>query len=156
MKSCVCSTQASRTIKKTKDDVESLSLNTSVSSFMICVNELTALKCNKKAILEDLAVIVSPYAPHIAEELWEKLSHDTSISYASYPVYNEDYLKEADHEYPVMVNGKMRAKITFPVDMDKAEIEKQVLENDVVQRWLEGQSPKKIIVVPKKIVNVVV
>ena len=145
-----------RTIKKTKDDVESLSLNTSVSSFMICVNELSALKCNKRAILEDLAVIVSPYAPHIAEELWEKLGHTESISYASYPAFNEEYLKEADHEYPIMVNGKMRAKITFPVDKDKAEIEKEVLENEVVVRWLEGQQPKKIIVVPKKIVNVVV
>ena len=145
-----------RAIKKTKDDIESLSLNTSVSSFMICVNELTDLKCHKRAILTDLAIIISPYAPHITEELWQLLGNKETISKAKYPDFNAEYLKEADHEYPIMVNGKMRAKMTFSLDTSKEDIEREVLSSDIVQKWLEGQSPKKIIVVPRKIVNVVV
>ncbi|MEO1098443.1 MAG: class I tRNA ligase family protein [Bacteroidota bacterium] len=145
-----------RTIKKAQRDIERYSFNTSVSEFMICVNDLTALKCNKGAILEPLVVILSPYAPHIAEELWHKLGHVTSITRTEFPSYNEAYLVEDEHEYPVSVNGKMRAKLKFPLDMPKEDIEKKVLADEVIQKWLDGKAPKKVIVVPKKIVNVVV
>lgn len=145
-----------KTIKKAQEDIERYSFNTSVSEFMICVNELSSLKCNKRAILEQLIVVVSPYAPHIAEELWHKLGHETSITEAAYPLYDENYLTESQHEYPVSVNGKMRAKMSFPTDMPREDIEKEVLASEAIQKWLEGKSPKKVIVVPKKIVNVVV
>ena len=145
-----------KTIKKAQEDIERYSFNTSVSEFMICVNELSALKCNKRSILEQLVVVVSPYAPHLAEELWHKLGHETSVTQAAYPLFDETYLTENQHEYPISVNGKMRAKMSFPTDMPREDIEKQVLASEAVQKWLEGKSPKKVIVVPKKIVNVVV
>ncbi|MCB0505295.1 MAG: leucine--tRNA ligase [Cyclobacteriaceae bacterium] len=145
-----------KTIKKVHDDIENLSLNTSVSAFMICVNELTAQNCNNRKVLEELTIILSPFAPHIAEEIWHKLGHKDSINRASYPAYNEEYLKEADFDYPIMVNGKMRAKITFGMDVPKDQIEAEVLANETVQKWTGGKTPKKVIVVPKKIVNVVV
>ncbi|MCS6832602.1 MAG: leucine--tRNA ligase, partial [Flammeovirgaceae bacterium] len=151
-----------KTIKKTEEDIESLSFNTAVSAFMVCVNELHALKCHKKAILSDLLVILSPFAPHITEELWQTLhgyrsfEPQHSIINARFPKYNPDYLVEESFEYPISINGKLRTKITFPLDMSVSDIEKNVLSNDVVQKWLEGKAPKKIIVVPKKIVNVVV
>ncbi|SIT14607.1 leucine--tRNA ligase [Belliella pelovolcani] len=144
-----------KTIKKTQEDLENYSFNTSVASFMICVNELTALKCNKKAILEPLAILVSPYAPHIAEELWAILGHEESIIHASFPEFNEAYLVESSHEYPVSINGKMRTKLTLSLSLSKEEIEKAALEDETVQKWLEGQAPKKMIVVPGKIVNIV-
>ncbi len=145
-----------KTIKKTQEDLENYSFNTSVASFMICVNELTALKCNKKAILEPLAILVSPYAPHIAEELWAILGHEESIIHATFPEFNEAYLVESSHEYPVSINGKMRAKLTLPLSLNKEEIEKSALEDETVQKWVEGKTPKKVIVVPGKIVNIVV
>ena len=145
-----------KAIKKAEYDVENLSFNTSVSAFMICVNELMALKCNKQQILEPLTLIVSPYAPHICEELWAKLGHNESISHASFPTYDEKYIQEDAHEYPVSVNGKMRAKMKFALDMPKEDIEKQVLASEVIQKWTEGKTPKKVIIVPKKIVNIVV
>ncbi len=145
-----------KTIKKVKEDVENYSFNTTVSEFMICTNELTAMKCNKRQVLEPLVIALSPYAPHTAEELWEKLGHDTSITNASFPSHDEKYLVESTHEYPVSVNGKMRAKISFPLDMPKEDIEKQVLASESIQKWLEGKTPKKVIVVPNKIVNVVI
>jgi leucyl-tRNA synthetase len=145
-----------RTIKKTQEDIERLSFNTSVSEFMICVNELSALKCNKYEILEPLAIVVSPYAPHIAEEIWHKLGHTTSITQASFPLFDEKYLVEDSYEYPISVNGKMRAKMNFPLDMAQDEITEQVLSSEVIRKWMEGKEPKKVIVVPKKIVNVVV
>ncbi len=145
-----------RTIKKAQEDIEKLSFNTSVSEFMICVNELTALKCNKFEILEPLAIIVSPYAPHIAEEIWHKLGHTFSITKATFPQLEEKYLIEESHEYPISVNGKMRAKMNFPLDMSREDITEKVLASDLIQKWLEGKEPKKVIVVPKKIVNVVV
>ncbi|MCC5935994.1 MAG: leucine--tRNA ligase [Lunatimonas sp.] len=145
-----------KAIKKVEEDIDRYSFNTSVSTFMICVNELSALKCNKRAILEPLLVILSPYAPHIAEELWQQLGHGTSIIYASYPEANEEFLAEDTHEYPVSINGKMRVKITLPLDLSKDEIEKQALASDALQKWLEGKVPKKVIVVPGKIVNIVV
>ena len=143
-------------IKKVEEDIERFSFNTSVSTFMICVNELNALKCNKRAVLTDLVLVLSPYAPHIAEELWQLLGNDSSVVEASFPQYNEEHLKEADYEYPISINGKMRAKMSFALDMPKEDIEKQVLASEVVQKWTEGKTPKKVIIVPKKIVNIVI
>jgi leucyl-tRNA synthetase len=144
------------TIKKSIEDIERLSFNTSVSAFMVCVNDLTALKCNKRSILESLVLIVSPYAPHICEELWMKLGHEESISQGTFPKYNPEYLVEDSFEYPVMINGKLRTKLTFGTDLDKNEIEAGVLADEVVKKWLDGKSPKRMVIVPKKIVNVVV
>ncbi|HEY8400198.1 MAG TPA: leucine--tRNA ligase, partial [Cytophagaceae bacterium] len=145
-----------KTIKKVEEDIERYSFNTSVSTFMICVNELSALKCNNRSILTDLTIILSPYAPYIAEELWSLLGHGTSIIHASFPQWKEEYITEDSFEYPVSVNGKMRAKISLPLTLSKEEIEKRVLESDSVQKWLDGKDPKKVIVVPNKIVNLVV
>ncbi len=145
-----------RTIKKAQEDIERYSFNTSVSEFMICVNELTSLKCNKREVLEKLVIIVAPYAPHIAEELWHKLGHTTTVNDATYPSYNEEFLQEDSYEYPVSVNGKMRAKMQFPVDMPSDQIQAEVLASEAIQKWLEGKAPKKVIIVPNKIVNVVV
>ena len=145
-----------KTIKKVQEDIERHAFNTPVSTFMICVNELSALKCNNREILEKLVVVISPYAPHIAEELWSKLGHEGGVSAATFPAFEDKYLKEADHEYPISINGKMRAKMKFALDMPKEDIEKQVLASEVVQKWTEGKSPKKVIIVPKKIVNIVV
>ena len=144
------------TIKKAQEDVENFSFNTSISSFMICVNELTSLQCHNRAVLSDLVLIIAPYAPHIAEELWEALGNRQSIVHASFPEYNEQFLIEEEHEYPVSVNGKMRAKMKFPMDMSKEEIETQVLASEQIQKWTAGKTPKKVIIVPQKIVNVVV
>ncbi len=145
-----------RTIKKVADDVENYSFNTTVSAFMICVNELSVLKCHKRAILSDLAVILSPFAPHVAEELWEKLGSAASVTQAAYPVFNAEYLTENNFEYPISINGKVRVKMTFPAETLPADIEKAVLAEETVQKWLEGKPPKKVIVVPKRIVNVVI
>ncbi|MEQ9467853.1 MAG: class I tRNA ligase family protein [Ekhidna sp.] len=144
------------TIKKIADDAEKLSLNTSVSTFMIATNELSSLKCNKRAILEPLTIILSPFAPHIAEELWHLLGHDSSVVDASYPEFEAKHLVEDSFEYPVMVNGKMRAKLTFPTDAGNQQIEEGALSNETIQKWLDGKAPKKVIVVPKKIVNIVI
>ncbi|MDJ1504912.1 leucine--tRNA ligase [Xanthocytophaga agilis] len=145
-----------KTIKKVADDIENYSFNTTVSAFMICVNELSSQKCSKRAILSDLIVILSPFAPHIAEELWSILGHATSVTKASYPVFNASYLTEDSFEYPISINGKVRIKMTFPADALPADIEQSVLAEETVQKWLEGKAPKKVIVVPKRIVNVVV
>jgi leucyl-tRNA synthetase len=145
-----------KTIKKLQEDIERFSFNTGVSAFMICTNELADLKCNKRAILEPLTVLIAPYAPHLAEELWQLLGHNESVVDAAYPEFNEEYLKESNFSYPVSFNGKMRFKIDLPVDMGKEEVEKAVLAAEEAQRWLEGKTVRKIIVVPKRIVNVVV
>ena len=145
-----------KTIKKVSEDIEDFSFNTSVSSFMICVNELSDLKCHKKAILEKLVVILSPYAPHVTEELWQILGNSDSITTQEFPVFDAKYLIEDSFEYPIQINGKVRATLNFPADMPVKDIEKLVLENDLVLKWLEGATPKKIIVVPKRIVNVVI
>ncbi|SFF84611.1 leucine--tRNA ligase [Pontibacter chinhatensis] len=145
-----------KTIKKVEEDIERFSFNTSVSTFMICVNELSQLKCHKRAILEPLTVILSPYAPHITEELWEQLGHKESISYAPFPQWKEEYLVENTFEYPVSVNGKMRAKLTFALDTPREEIEKAVLAEEQVTKFFDGKAPKKIIIVSNKIINVVV
>ena len=145
-----------KTIKKVTEDIENFSFNTSVSTFMICVNELTAQRCNSREILEPLAVLIAPYAPHIAEELWEKLGNSDSITTAKYPEFEEKYLVESKKNYPVSFNGKMRFTMELPLDMSKDEIEKNVLEDERTKNQLDGSTPKKIIVVPGKIVNIVI
>ncbi|EAY30300.1 leucine--tRNA ligase [Microscilla marina] len=145
-----------KAIKRVTEDLERFSFNTPVSTLMICVNELTDAKCNKHEILENLLLIAAPYAPHIAEELWAKMGHVTSIHLADFPTHNEKYLQESSFEYPISINGKKRTTINVPLDMPKGDIEKQVLANEIVQKWLEGKAPKKVIVVPKRIVNVVI
>nr|HNH20593.1 class I tRNA ligase family protein [Ferruginibacter sp.] len=144
-----------RTIKKIEEDTERFSFNTAVSTFMICVNELADLKCNKKEILEPLLILLTPYAPHIAEELWRQLGNEGSILDASYPVFNPALLVESSKEYPVSVNGKLRTSITLPIDLEQKQVEEEVLKNDVVQKWLDGKPPKKIIYVKNKMINVV-
>ncbi len=144
-------------IKKVEEDIDRFSFNTSVSGFMIAVNELSDLKCNKKAILQDFCIILSPYAPHITEELWEKLGNEPgSLSFAQFPKFNPDYLIENEFSYPVSVNGKMRVKLTLPLSLETEEIEKEVLNDANVQRYLDGKTPKKVIVVKGRIVNIVV
>lgn len=145
-----------KTIKKIGDDIERFSFNTSVSNFMICVNELTDQKCNKRAILEPLLVLISPYAPHIAEELWQQLGHHESIAFTPFPEFNEAYLVEDSFSYPVSFNGKMRFNIELSAALSPQEIEKLVLEAEETHKYLEGKQPKKVIVVPKRIVNIVV
>ena len=144
-----------KTIKKVNEDIENFSFNTSVSQFMICVNELSSLKCHHKAILEPLAVLVAPFAPHIAEELWKRLGNAESITYAAYPIHEEKYLQEDSKEYPVSFNGKVRFKRAFPTDMPIAEIEQAILADPQTAEQLQGKAPKKIIVVPNRIINVV-
>ena len=145
-----------RTIKKVQEDIERFSFNTAVSNFMICVNDLSDLKCNKIAILEPLTILISSYAPHLAEELWQNLGHIDSITFARFPEFNEEYLVENTFSYPVSFNGKMRFQIELPMDMSVSEIEKAVIAAPESQKWLLGAAPKKVIVVQKKIVNVVI
>ena len=145
-----------KTIKKVREDIERFSFNTAVSSFMICVNELSDLKCSKRTILEPLCILVSPYAPHLAEELWEKLGHTGSISKATFPVFNEEFVAEDTFRYPVSFNGKMRFHLELSLDLSSDEIEKFVLQAEESQKWLKDNTPKKIIYVPKKIINIVI
>ncbi len=146
-----------RTIKKTQDDIENFSFNTSVSSFMICVNELAALKCSSRAVLQDLVLLLSPYAPHVCEELWAALGNEPgSVSRATWPVFNPVYLVEDSFAYPIQINGKVRITMNFAADRPATEIEQVVLADETVQKWMEGKPPKKVVVVPKRIVNVVV
>ena len=123
---------------------------------MICVNELGELKCSKRAVLEDLLILISPYAPHLAEELWQACGHKESITRANFPMFNEAYLVENTFKYPVSFNGKMRFLLELPVEMQVEEVQKAVLAAEESLKWLESKSPKKIIVVHKKIINVVV
>ncbi len=144
-------------IKKVEEDIERFSFNTSVSSFMIAVNELTDLKCNKRAILQDLVLLLHPYAPHITEELWALLGNaEGTISYASFPKFNPEHLVENDFNYPISINGKTRTNLSFPLSMEAADIEKEVLANEAIQKYLENKSPKKVIIVKGRIVNIVV
>lgn len=144
-----------KTIKKVQDDIEGFSFNTSVSQFMICVNELTAQNCHERSVLEPLAVLLSPYAPHIAEELWERLGHQGSISTAPFPKFMPEYLVESEKEYPVSFNGKTKFFITLPLDMSKDEIEKLILTDERTAQQMGGRTPNKVIVVPGKIINIV-
>ncbi len=142
-------------IKKATEDIPAFSYNTAVSAFMICTNELSALKCNKRAILEQFVIVLAPFAPHICEELWEILGHTTTVCDAEWPAFNADYLKEDTIKYTISFNGKARFTMEFAADADKADIEAQVLANEQTAKYLDGKAVKKMIVVPKKIVNIV-
>ena len=133
-----------------------MSYNTAVSAFMVCVNELTDLKSHKKEILEPLLILLSPYAPHISEELWQQLGNSTSILDAAFPKLDASYLVESTKEYPISVNGKLRTTINIDLSSDQSQVEGIVMANPVIQKWLEGKTPKKIIFVKGKMVNVVV
>ena len=145
-----------KTIKKVEEEIERHSFNTVVSTFMICVNELTEQKCNNREIISGFTVLLSAYAPHIAEEIWSKLGNDTSVTGTDFPTFNASYLVEDEVNYPVSFNGKMRFKITLPATMTKEEVEVEVLKHEKTAHYLEGKSPKKVIVVPKRIVNIVI
>jgi leucyl-tRNA synthetase len=145
-----------KTIKKIEEDIEHFSFNTAVSAFMVCVNELSSAKCTSKEVLQELVILLSPYAPHITEELWFALGNEEGmVSKAAFPKFNPQHIVEDTFEYPVQINGKVRISLPFALDTPAAEIEKEVLANEVVQKWMEGKTPKKVIVVPKRIVNVV-
>lgn len=145
-----------KTLKKVEDDIDRFSFNTTVSEFMICCNELSSMRCNKRQILEPLVIALSPYAPHVTEELWEKLGNSSSVLNAAFPAFDNQYLVENSFEYPISINGKVRVKMNFALDMPKEDIEKLVMASEIVQKWTEGKLPKKVIIVPGKIVNVVV
>jgi leucyl-tRNA synthetase len=145
-----------RTIKKIEDDTERHSFNTAVSTFMICVNDLAELKCNKKSVLEQLLIMLTPYAPHISEELWAQLGNAGSVLDAAYPVFEAAHVVESSKEYPVSINGKVRTNIEISLSATQEEIEPLVLANELVQKWLEGKTPKKIIFVKGKMINLVV
>jgi leucyl-tRNA synthetase len=145
-----------KTIKKISHDIEAMSFNTSVSAFMVCTNELTALKCHKRAALEPLLILLAPFAPHLSEELWADLGHSESVHVANWPSWNEEFLKENSIAYPISINGKTRTTLELPADMEAAEIEKIVLADELVQKWMDGKPLRKIIVVKGRIVNVVV
>lgn len=142
-----------KTIKKVTEDIEHFSFNTSVSQFMICVNELSQQKCHHRAILEPLAILISPYAPHIAEELWSLLGHNESVSKAAFPIFDAQYLVESSKEYPVSFNGKMRFKIELPLDLTAEQIEEIIMNDERTQAQLQGKTPKKVVIVPGKIIN---
>ncbi|MCH5715642.1 class I tRNA ligase family protein [Niabella hibiscisoli] len=138
-----------------EDDTERFSFNTGVSGFMILVNELTDLKCHKQEVLPML-IMLAPYAPHIAEELWHALGNTTSVIDAAYPKLEEKFLVETSKEYPISINGKMRTTLVIALTADQAEVEQLVLGNEVVQKWVEGKTPKKIIYIKNKMVNIVI
>ena len=144
-----------KTIKKVNEDIENFSFNTSVSQFMICVNELSTLKCHHRDVLAPLSVLVAPFAPHIAEELWKRLGNTESVTYAPYPVHEDKYLQEDSKEYPVSFNGKVRFKRAYATSMTPAEIEQAILADPQTAEQLQGNTPKKVIVVPNRIINVV-
>lgn len=160
---CVCSDNATpdelkalhKLIFKVQNDIESFSFNTTVSAFMIAVNELSDLKCNKRSILEPLVIILSPFAPHIAEELWHLLGHNESISFAEFPKFIDAYVVEDTFEYPVSFNGKLRFKLNLSKSMSAKEVEAAVLADENTTRFLQGATVKKVIVVPSKIINIV-
>ncbi len=145
-----------RTIKKIEDDTERFSFNTAVSAFMVCVNELADIKCHKRAILEPILILLTPYAPHIAEELWHSLGNETYIIDAAFPTFEAKYVVESSKEYPVSINGKVRTNLNLPLDMGQAEVEVAVTANEIVQKWLEGKAPKKIIFVKGRMINIVI
>lgn len=145
-----------RTIRKISEDIERFSFNTAVSAFMICVNDLTALKCNKREVLEPLTILLAPFAPHICEEIWHALGHNQTVCDAPWPQFNADYLVESTVVYPVSFNGKVRFKLEAPASLNPADVEKLVLKEEQTQKWTEGKEVKKVIVVPGKIINIVV
>ena len=143
-------------IKKVTGDIETFSYNTSVAAFMICITELTQMKCRSREIYEQLVVLLAPFAPHMAEELWHALGHDTSVCDAQWPTWNEEYLKESMVTYGVSFNGKPRYNIQVPAETDGEEVKRIALADPGAERWLAGKEPKKIIFVPGKLVNIVV
>lgn len=145
-----------QTIKKVEDAIARYSLNTAVSAFMVCVNELTALSCRHRAVLQDLVVLLAPFVPHTAEALWQHLGNDTSVAQAAWPALDTQYLQEDTFEYPITINGKVRTRLSFALDTPRKEIEQQVLADANVQKWTQDKSIKKIIIVPQRLVNVVV
>ena len=145
-----------RTIKKIEEDTERFSFNTAVSTFMICVNELADLKCHKKEILEKLLILIAPYAPHIAEELWQQLGNGGLVLDASYPTFNLALLEESTKDYPVSINGKLRTNIKLALNLEQEQVEELLLQNEVVKKWLDGKPTKKIIFVKNKMINVVI
>ena len=145
-----------KTILKIQEDTERFSFNTAVSTFMICVNELADLKCNKKAILEQVLILLTPYAPHISEELWHQLGNEGSILNATFPPFEASYVQESSKDYPVSINGRVRANINLPIDMESEEAQKLVLANELVQKWLDGKAVKKFIFVKGRMINVVI
>ena len=145
-----------KTIKKVAEDIERFSFNTSVSTFMICVNELSEQKCRNREILRNLLIILSPYAPHISEELWSLLGEEGFVVNAEFPEWNDDFIKESSISYPVAFNGKTRFSITVAADMPKDDVESLALAHEEAVKWLNGTSPKKVIVVPGRMVNIVI
>jgi len=145
-----------KTIQKIDADTENFSYNTAVSQFMICVNELSTLKSNKRSVLEPLLILLTPYAPHVSEELWHLLGNTTSILDAPYPVFEEKYVKESAFNYPIAINGKTRTELSFPLDAENAAIEQVVMANEVVQKWMEGKPAKKLVIVKGRMINIVV
>jgi leucyl-tRNA synthetase len=145
-----------KTIKKIEEDTERFSFNTGVSTFMIATNELTDLKCHKRSILESLVILLASYAPHISEELWHLLGHHSTVVDAVYPKFEQQYVKESTKTYPVAINGKTRTELTIALDATQQQVEEMVLANDVVQKWMAGKPPKKVIYVKNRMVNVVI
>lgn len=145
-----------KTIKKINHSINSYALNTAVSAFMICVNELTKAHCNNRLILSDLLILLAPFVPHIAEELWERLGNNESIAYAPQPIYDEKHLMGSTFEYPISINGKVRTKISFDIDARNEDMQREILADEIICKWLEGKVPQKIIIVPNRIVNIVI
>jgi leucyl-tRNA synthetase len=145
-----------KAIKRAEEDTERFSFNTTVSTFMICVNDLAELKCSKKDILQPLLILLTPYAPHVCEELWSLLGNTTTILDAAYPTFEPKYLVESSKEYPISVNGKLRTTLNIALDAPQEDVEKLVLSNDVIQKWMEGKPHKRVIYVKGKMINVVV
>jgi len=146
-----------KTIKRVRDDLDRFSLNTCVSSFMIAVNEFTDQKCHNKSVLKEFIILMAPYAPHFCEEIWEKIGESSgSLFSASYPVFESSFLVEDAYDYPVSFNGKMRFKVKLPLNLKKEELETQLLKMEETNKWLNGKVPRKVIIVPGKIVNFVV
>ena len=143
-----------KTIKKIEEDTEKFAFNTAASQFMICVNELN--NCHKRDILDPLVRLIAAYAPHISEELWQQLGHSGTVVQALFPQWAQKYVTENSKVYPIAVNGKARTEMEFSLDAEAAFIEAQVLANEIVQKWLEGKTPKKFIYVPSRMINVVV
>ncbi len=145
-----------KTIKKVEEDIERYSFNTVVSAFMICINELTDQKCNSREIISDFTILLSSYAPHIAEEIWNRLGNQQSVTTASFPKWDPIYLVEDEINYPISFNGKTRFTISLPAEMTKQEIETKIMQHEKTSKYLDGKNPKKVIVVPKRIVNIVI
>jgi leucyl-tRNA synthetase len=145
-----------KAIRRIEEDTERFSFNTAVSGFMICVNELADLKCNKRSVLEPLLILLTPYAPHVCEALWSELGNSNSILDASYPLFDAQYVTESAKEYPVSINGRVRTNINIALDASADEVEKIVLANELVQKWMEGKPLKKFIFVKGKMINVVI